>query len=46
MASNEESSKGKNTVELPSVVALNEIILSSMVVKKHADHPWHDLEIG
>jgi hypothetical protein len=37
MASNEESSKGNKTVELSSVVALN---------KKHADHPWHDLEIG
>ncbi|MCI75272.1 soluble inorganic pyrophosphatase-like [Trifolium medium] len=46
--SNEESSKGKKiTVELPSAVALNERILSSMTDKKDAAaHPWHDLEIG
>jgi hypothetical protein len=32
---------------LPSVVALNERILSSMADKKDAAaHPWHDLEIG
>ncbi|GAU17425.1 hypothetical protein TSUD_233020 [Trifolium subterraneum] len=46
MASNEESSKGKKIVELPSVVALNERILSSMADKRNAAHPWHDLEIG
>ncbi|WJX44052.1 inorganic diphosphatase [Trifolium repens] len=45
--SNEEISKGKKSVELPSVVALNERILSSMADKKDAAaHPWHDLEIG
>ncbi|WJX57996.1 inorganic diphosphatase [Trifolium repens] len=45
--SNEETSKGKKSVELPSVVALNERILSSMADKKDvAAHPWHDLEIG
>jgi hypothetical protein len=45
--SNEESSKGNKSVELPSVVALNERILSSMADKKDAAaHPWHDLEIG
>ncbi|KAK2452716.1 soluble inorganic pyrophosphatase [Trifolium repens] len=44
--SNEETSKGKKSVELP-VVALNERILSSMADKKDvAAHPWHDLEIG
>ncbi|WJX89834.1 RNA helicase [Trifolium repens] len=45
--SNEETSKGNKSVELPSVVALNERILSSMADKKDAAaHPWHDLEIG
>ncbi|PNX84460.1 soluble inorganic pyrophosphatase-like protein, partial [Trifolium pratense] len=46
--SNNESSKGKkSTIELPSAVALNERILSSMADKKDAAaHPWHDLEIG
>ncbi|KAK2455737.1 soluble inorganic pyrophosphatase [Trifolium repens] len=44
--SNEETSKGKKSVELPSVVALNERILSSMADKKDAAaHPWHNLEI-